>query len=218
MSAAELVARLAQEGIDPSLLSEVAEALFTGEIETRKLANRRKHERERKAKSRDVTGQDVTSQEDTGPLIPEVSQTLPNPNPSNPPKGPPLILEAWREAARDSKLRDARGMPPDRSKALKARMKEYPEEEILQAIMIAKRSPFWNGENDRDWCGNFDTFLKPGKIGRLLEGVYGGIEQPKQIRPLTLEDLPGAIDFWRTQGNVERVRELEAQLEQARAA
>lgn len=57
------MARLAQAGIDPELLSEVAEALFTGEIEGKKLSERRRNERERKAKSRDVTGQAVTSEE-----------------------------------------------------------------------------------------------------------------------------------------------------------
>jgi hypothetical protein len=61
LSAADLVAKLAQAGIDPSLLSQVAEALFTGEIESRKLSERRENDRTRKAKSRDVTGQDVTS-------------------------------------------------------------------------------------------------------------------------------------------------------------
>jgi hypothetical protein len=43
LSAADLVAKLAQAGIDPSLLSQVAEALFTGEIESRKLSERREN-------------------------------------------------------------------------------------------------------------------------------------------------------------------------------
>jgi hypothetical protein len=61
MSAAELVARLAQQGIDPTLLAEVAQELFLGEQERKSLAERRKNDRERKARSRDGTGQDGTS-------------------------------------------------------------------------------------------------------------------------------------------------------------
>lgn len=58
-----LVARLAQEGIDPALLAEVAQELFAAEIERKALANRREHERERKARSRDRTGRDGKARE-----------------------------------------------------------------------------------------------------------------------------------------------------------
>jgi hypothetical protein len=78
MSAAELVARLAQEGIDPTLLAQVAQELFAGEIERKALANRRENERARKAKSRDSTGRRVTARDRRG-------SPPPNDNISNPP-------------------------------------------------------------------------------------------------------------------------------------
>lgn len=67
MSAAQLVSRLALEGIDQTLLNDVAHALFTAEIERKALADRRQHERIRKAKSRDSTGRNVKSRESRGP-------------------------------------------------------------------------------------------------------------------------------------------------------
>ena len=102
MSASDLVARLAQEGIDPTLLSEVAEALFTGEIEARKLEERRSNDRNRKRdqRSRDVTGQDVTSEDVTDKGSPEVSPQTPLPNPSktaplSPPKSKGVDVPDW---------------------------------------------------------------------------------------------------------------------------
>ena len=67
MSAATLVARLAQADIDPSLLADIAQELFTAEIERKALADRRQNERERKARSRDNTGQNGTGRERRGP-------------------------------------------------------------------------------------------------------------------------------------------------------
>lgn len=81
MTAAELVARLAGEGIDPTLLAEVAQELFAGEIERKALESRRKNERERKARSRSVTGQDGTDAEVTDKGSPDVSPQTPLPNP-----------------------------------------------------------------------------------------------------------------------------------------
>ena len=67
MSAAALVSRLAQEGVDPALLAEIAQELFAAEIERKALADRRQHERERKARSRDRTGQGGTGRDVRGP-------------------------------------------------------------------------------------------------------------------------------------------------------
>lgn len=84
MSAADLVARLAREGIDPTLLAEIAQELFVGEAERKALAERRKNERERKAKSRVVTGRDVTGR-DSQDTPPKVSPKDINQTPSSPP-------------------------------------------------------------------------------------------------------------------------------------
>lgn len=83
MRAADLVARLAQEGIDPALLSEVAEALFTGEIESRKLAGRRQSDRDRQAKSREVTQCHVTERDVTDSVSPD-KETPQTPKEINP--------------------------------------------------------------------------------------------------------------------------------------
>ncbi len=66
MSAADLVAQLAEAGTPPSLLAAVAQELFAGEAERAALAERRRNERERKARSRDITGLAVTARDSAG--------------------------------------------------------------------------------------------------------------------------------------------------------
>jgi hypothetical protein len=73
MSAADLVARLAQQGIDAALLADVAQELFTAEIERKTLADRRQNERDRKARSRDRTGHNGTARERRGPPKEEIN-------------------------------------------------------------------------------------------------------------------------------------------------
>jgi hypothetical protein len=87
LSAAQLVARLAQEGIDPTLLAEVAQELFAGEIERKTLEQRRENERNRKSKSRSVTGSHVTKRDRTGQPVtpPRGSPKERNQTPSLPP-------------------------------------------------------------------------------------------------------------------------------------
>lgn len=99
MSASDLVARLAQEGIDPTLLAEVAKELFSSEIERQALAQRRENDRNRQNKRRNVTQCHVTERDNTGrdvtPSSDKVSPQTPNQNNSfpSPPYSPPASLK-----------------------------------------------------------------------------------------------------------------------------
>jgi hypothetical protein len=66
VSAAQLVTRLAQQGIDPELLGQVAQELFAGEAAREAIDKRRKNDCERQARrSREVTLDDVSQREVT---------------------------------------------------------------------------------------------------------------------------------------------------------
>jgi hypothetical protein len=100
VSAADLVAQLAEAGTPPQLLAAVAKELFAAEVEREALANRRQHERNRKARSREVTPCHVTGAEVTG--TPPLS--LDKETPPTPPKEinskPPVTGTRAREGHR----------------------------------------------------------------------------------------------------------------------
>ena len=59
-----------------------------------------------------------------------------------------------------------------RSDLLRARIREYGEETILEAIDNIRVSDFLKGKNDRGWMVTFDWFLLPSNFQKVLEGNY----------------------------------------------
>ena len=59
-----------------------------------------------------------------------------------------------------------------RYSSLKARIKDYGEDKVLQAISKINNSKFLKGENDKKWTITFDWFLKPNNFIKVLEGNY----------------------------------------------
>lgn len=59
-----------------------------------------------------------------------------------------------------------------RYKLLNARIKDYGEDKILQAIENIKYSPFLQGNNNKGWTISFDWFIKPDNFPKVLEGNY----------------------------------------------
>lgn len=55
---------------------------------------------------------------------------------------------------------------------LKARIKEYSVQTVIDVIQRADRSDFLKGKNDRNWKANFDFIVKPEKFVKILEGFY----------------------------------------------
>lgn len=56
--------------------------------------------------------------------------------------------------------------------SLKARLEEFSEGEILQAINNITKSDFLQGKNNRGWTITFDWFVKPNNFIKVLENQY----------------------------------------------
>ena len=59
-----------------------------------------------------------------------------------------------------------------RQKMLNARIKEYSEEGVLQAINNIKHSDFLKGQNKNSWVITIDWFLKPNNFMKVYEDNY----------------------------------------------
>lgn len=82
------------------------------------------------------------------------------------------VVDAWNNIG----ITQITGIKPDtqRYKLLKARLREYSLEQILQAIGNVKDSAFLRGHNDKGWEIKFDWFVKPNNFIKVLEGNYNG--------------------------------------------
>ncbi len=84
------------------------------------------------------------------------------------------LLDIWNEVAKELGLPKVRalGKGQRRVKVL-TRLKDEPDLEQwrLGASKISE-SDFLTGANDRGWLANFDWFIRPDTLNKLLEGVY----------------------------------------------
>ena len=55
---------------------------------------------------------------------------------------------------------------------LKARIKEYSLDEVIQAIENIEKSPFLKGQNKNGWMITFDWLIRPNNFPKVLEGNY----------------------------------------------
>ena len=60
----------------------------------------------------------------------------------------------------------------DRDRLLKARIKEYGVDLILQAIEKVRQSDFLLGKNKDGWTITFDWFIRPNNFPKVLDGNY----------------------------------------------
>lgn len=65
-----------------------------------------------------------------------------------------------------------------RYKLINARIKEYGEEKVMQAIGNINSSSFLKGQNSKSWTITFDWLIKPNNFLKVLEGNY----EDKNIR------------------------------------
>lgn len=80
------------------------------------------------------------------------------------------ILEKWNTlgVAKVTKLVSG----TNRDKMLKARIREYGVDTILQAIDSVKQSDFLMGKNKDGWTITFDWFIRPNNFPKVLDGNY----------------------------------------------
>ena len=74
-----------------------------------------------------------------------------------------------------------------RQKMLNARIKEYSEEGVLQAINNIKHSDFLKGQNKNSWVITIDWFLKPNNFIKVYEDNYNS--KKKRNDPFGNEEI-----------------------------
>ena len=55
---------------------------------------------------------------------------------------------------------------------LRARIREYGVDKVLDAIDMIPKQPFLMGENKNGWTITFDWFIRPNNFPKVLEGNY----------------------------------------------
>lgn len=178
-TASDLVARLAQEGIDPTLLADVARELFSGELERKALADRRRSERDRKAnqrsKSRDVTGQPVKSG-DTPPNDKDIltpREADPDDASASSPARQPITeaISIWNQMARATGWPTVQTRSAARDRSLSARLRQHGIEGWQAAINRARSSPYLGGADPPSWF-TFNWLIRAENFLKLSEGNY----------------------------------------------
>lgn len=81
-----------------------------------------------------------------------------------------LIIKTWN----DLNMQQLRNINSNtkRCDSLKARIKEYSLDEVIQVIKSVKESNFLQGKNNRGWQATFDWVLLPNNFVKVLEGNY----------------------------------------------
>ncbi len=88
------------------------------------------------------------------------------------PVRPIEIVEAWNITAAELGLARVVKLTADRKRKLAARCKDTSLEEFQDALATIRRSRFLQGQNDRSWKADFDFFLQPKSLAKLIEGSY----------------------------------------------
>lgn len=178
----EAIRLMAESGLDSFKIAEIAEALkpdrsSAAERQARYRQRKKAKKEVRKAKEaepqaapdneRDVT-RDVTPPNDIY-SNPPASPSLANANDA-PPKFSDRFLAEWNETAKRCGMREARPLTGSRLTKLRARVREYGEDAVLEAVKRLSTSKFHCGENDRGWRADIGWLIRNGEnIAKALE-------------------------------------------------
>jgi hypothetical protein len=135
-------------------------------------AKRQKRHRERRRSNAKVTPRSSCSSSTSVMSTSETGVSDPRP-PSASEKQCDAVLAAWNELASRHGLPTVRKLTPKRTKTLKARLRD-PDWRASWAEALAEipKSSFLTGE--KGWRANFNWFLRPDTVTRILEGDYAG--------------------------------------------
>lgn len=110
------------------------------------------------------------------------------------------IIDKWNELGLQKLISINKGT--NRYKLLQARIKEYGQDKMLQAIENIKCSSFLRGQNNKNWTVTFDWLVKPNNFIKILEGNYVDKENPvkiaknKEVQPLRFNNFePRNYDY-----------------------
>lgn len=88
------------------------------------------------------------------------------------------VIEAWNEMAKTTGLSAVQVLDASRRQSLRLRLKEHGIDVLLGAIRSIGSSPWLRGEGrETNWRPDFDFFLSPSKLRRVIEGFYGASEE-----------------------------------------
>lgn len=91
------------------------------------------------------------------------------------------ILEAWRTKAVPRGFPDYTRITDRRRRALQARAADPEWLALLpEALDAMIATPFYSGENDRNWKADLDYLLKPDSVHRLVEHARAGTGKPRR--------------------------------------
>ena len=79
-----------------------------------------------------------------------------------------VFIEKWNSLGLNKLI----NIKNKRLKSLKARVKEYGIEKVMEAIDNINQSDFLKGKNDRGWQIDFDWLIKPNNFIKVLENKY----------------------------------------------
>jgi uncharacterized protein YdaU (DUF1376 family) len=106
-------------------------------------------------------------------------------------------VETWNLLASEKNLPKVQRLTDTRKSHLAARLQECGGLEGWNvALSKVRDSPFLTGQNDRNWCADFDFILQQNKFTKLMEGKYDGKTQREHTSPLdgAIESVRNAID------------------------
>lgn len=97
------------------------------------------------------------------------------------------VIEAWNEMAKKAKLPEVRVLDASRRQSLRLRLKDHGETTLIEAIGAIGRNAWLRGEGrDSNWRPDFDFFLSPAKLRKVIEGSYGpdGEQDRARLSPI----------------------------------
>ncbi len=111
-----------------------------------------------------------------------------------------LIIDKWNKLGLQKLISIKKGTT--RYKLLQARLKEYGQDKILQAIDNINYSNFLKGQNNKSWTITFDWLVKPNNFIKVLEGNYADKGKPienvksNEVKPLRFNNFkPRDYDY-----------------------
>lgn len=104
-----------------------------------------------------------------------------------------LIIDEWNSLG----LNKVVSINPktNRYKLLNARIKEYGEDSVINAIRNISNSSFLKGQNKNNWIITFDWLIKPNNFIKVLEGNYDDIKNKSVIGNGNEKDISSFIEI-----------------------
>ncbi len=94
-----------------------------------------------------------------------------------------LVLNKWNElSSKHENIPPVLKLTNNRMSKLKARIKEFGLEKVVQAIENINQSNFLKGENDRGWVIDFSWFIVAENFLKVLEGKYTNNKSSKSVQ------------------------------------